>query len=91
MEKYAIQYVNNGGNSKDLETSLKNMHPLYGLSKERKRKFYNEWLDDEGRERLRWAEKFYYETLLGNPEGKIGYYPKETMSQISSIVREHKR
>jgi hypothetical protein len=91
MEKYAIQYVNNGGNSKDLETSLKNMHPLYGLSKERKRKFYNEWLDDEGRERLRWAEKFYYETLLGNPEGKIGYYPKETMSQISGIVREHKR
>ena len=64
-ERYMTEYVLYGGTKENYQESLKGMHPLSRITKEEDKKdFVLNFLDDEGRERLDLAEKFYNETLL---------------------------
>ena len=69
FDKYAAEYISYGGTAKDFDTSLRNMHPLHGLSKEGKKAFY-QWLDGDDRKRLGLAIMFYEETLLGKKKNE---------------------
>lgn len=72
FEKYIAEYFNAGGSKRGMEQSLNMLDPLYGMRDkesgldEEGRKFVNEWLDDEGRERLSEAERFYKTVIKAN-------------------------
>ncbi len=66
LDKYLQEYVNLGGTEQGIETSLRDMEPLFGLSSKQEKAFKRDWLDDEGRRRLEEAETFYKESVLGS-------------------------
>ena len=65
LERFALDYVAQGGDRDGLMTSLRNMHPLYGLSDERKIDFVRNWLDDDGRRRAVKSIDYYDNVILG--------------------------
>ena len=65
FEKYLVEYATLGGTAKGLNTSLKNMDPLFGMNKEEQVYFVTQWLDNEGRERLKLADQYYKSVILG--------------------------
>jgi hypothetical protein len=75
LDKYLQEYVNLGGTKEGIETSLRDMEPLFGLNSKLEREFKNEWLDDEGRRRLEQAEAFYKESVLGSE--RLPYWGRE--------------
>jgi len=64
VQKYMAEYYAAGGTYEGMNTSLKSMHPLSGLSKEDESRFI-EWLykDPDGKERLERAIDHYYDLL----------------------------
>jgi hypothetical protein len=64
VQKYMAEYYAAGGTYQGMNTSLKSMHPLSGLSKEDEWRFI-EWLykDPDGEERLERAIDHYYDLL----------------------------
>jgi len=64
VQKYMAEYYAAGGTYQGMNTSLKSMHPLSGLSKEDESRFI-EWLykDPDGKERLERAIDHYYDLL----------------------------
>ncbi len=62
-EKYLTEYANLGGTWPGLETSLRNMHPLHGLTKQEQNEFIAT-LDAEGLRRL-YQALLFYEDVLG--------------------------
>ncbi|RJQ51443.1 MAG: hypothetical protein C4521_12330 [Actinobacteria bacterium] len=70
MERYLQMYAELGGTQADLETSFRNLDPLHGLKPDEQRDFVENWLDEELREKLDIAYKFYREVLLGQRGGK---------------------
>jgi hypothetical protein len=62
--KYLLEYGALGGTTKGLESSLRTMDPLYGLSKEDKVKFVTS-LNAEEKEKLVRAWGYYQAVLLG--------------------------
>ncbi len=63
-EKYLLQYVELGGTAKGLNTSLRNMDPLFGMTETEQIVFVKDWLDDEGRRKLFLADDFYKNVLM---------------------------
>ena len=72
FEKYMIEYVTHGGTIQGFETSMRNLHPLYGISEDRQRRFVNDWLDDDGKEKLKRAIDYYNNTIVGGGEFRFG-------------------
>lgn len=62
--KYLEKYKQAGGTRKGFNQSIKNMHPLAGLSKKDKAGFY-EWLSPQDRERVQRAIDFYERVIKG--------------------------
>jgi hypothetical protein len=63
FEKYLAEYVAAGGSEKGYEASVRSMDPLYGLTSSEKKDFEKEWLDDEGKRKLKLAQEFYEEVI----------------------------
>lgn len=59
--RYLSEYVNLGGTAQGLATSIRNLSPAHGLTAEEAKRFVEEWLDDEGRRKLRLAMEYYDE------------------------------
>jgi hypothetical protein len=68
-QDYLDKYFLLGGDPKGLERSLENMHPLSGLNKGEELAFVAQ-LNEEDKDKLVRAIKFYYEDLLGLKEEK---------------------
>lgn len=64
-KRYLREYAVLGGTAQGLQTSLRNMEPLHGLTTAEKTAFMRSLSEDE-RRRLTQAVKFYNEVLLGN-------------------------
>ena len=60
IRRYLKEYAQLDGTRKGLETSLKAMEPLHGLSKAEKRQFMK-WLTDDDKKYLKKAMKYYAE------------------------------
>ena len=60
IRRYLKEYAQLDGTRKGLETSLKAMEPLHGLSKDEKRQFMK-WLTDDDKKYLKKAMKYYAE------------------------------
>jgi hypothetical protein len=65
FEKYLLEYATLGGTSKGLKQSLKTMHPLYGLSKEKQAAYINS-LDAVDKENLVKAADYYTKVIGGS-------------------------
>jgi len=87
--KYFAEYVNFGGAGKGLQQSLRMMHPLYGLKKNKEvdeqTPFINS-LDEEMKHKVELALKFYNEILLKD----IGEYQNKLKGKKESNVIEWK-
>jgi hypothetical protein len=75
-ERYLDEYVKNGGTANGLETSLRNLHPLYGLTSSEKAIFTEDWLNAAGKERLLRAIDYYENILLGRTASEESEDPK---------------
>jgi hypothetical protein len=64
MKKYLLEYASLGGTANGIATSLRNMHPLFGLNQAEQAVFVQQ-LDEDGKQQLKNAIKFYQEVLLG--------------------------
>ncbi|MFZ2938544.1 MAG: hypothetical protein WA066_07600, partial [Candidatus Omnitrophota bacterium] len=62
--KAIAEYGKLGGTKEGLAISLKNMHPLHGLT-EQERGAFLQYLDSEGIKKLKKANRFYMEVLSG--------------------------
>jgi hypothetical protein len=71
-EYYMAQYYTLGGTVEGFVNALINMDPLSGMTLEDQSDFVDNWLNDEEREKLTMALKFWEEIILMDPDTENG-------------------
>lgn len=66
--RYLQEYAGLGGTAKGLRQSLNAMDPMFGLSQPERAKFYA-WLNEEDRQQIPKAYRYYVEVLRGGESG----------------------
>lgn len=96
---YLNEYYANGGKKQGVSASLRTLHPLHSIVKDKQEDF-RKWLSDEDREFLKRAEA-YYDSLMDfyneategyvHPDGKVGSARQKNTKQNANKQQGNKQ